>query len=89
MIDEFTRECLVRKFDRGVASDDVVDAPAELFVIRSLPKRIRSDNGLEFIALLGNPDPIRMKGHTRLTKPCEGFQSTHESKECEVYLQAG
>ena len=89
MIDEFTRECLVRKFDRGVASDDVVDAPAELFVIRSLPKRIRSDNGLEFIALLGNPDPIRMKGYTRLIKPCEGFQSTHESKAVEVYFQFG
>ena len=77
------------KFDRGVVSDDVVDASAELFAMRRLPKRIRGDKRPEFIALLGNPDPIRMKGHTRLTKPCEGFQSTHESKECEVYLQAG
>ena len=64
MIDELTRECLVLKSDRGVASDDVGDAPGELFAMRRLPMRIRSDNGLEFIAFLGNPDPIRMKGHT-------------------------
>jgi transposase InsO family protein len=50
MIDEFTRECLVLKADRGITSADVIDSLAELFAIRGVPKHIRSDNGLEFIA---------------------------------------
>jgi transposase InsO family protein len=50
MIDEFTRECLVLKADRGITSDDVVDALAELFAIRGVPNHIRSDNGPEFTA---------------------------------------
>jgi len=50
VIDEFTRECLTLKADRGITSDDVVDALAELFAIRGVPKHIRSDNGPEFTA---------------------------------------
>ena len=50
VIDEFTRECLVLKADRGITSDDVVDALAELFAMRGVPKHIRSDNGPEFTA---------------------------------------
>jgi len=50
MIDEFTRECLVLKVDRGITSTDVIDTLAELFAMRGVPKHIRSDNGPEFIA---------------------------------------
>lgn len=50
VIDEFTRECLTLKADRGITSDDVVDALAELFAMRGVPKHIRSDNGPEFTA---------------------------------------
>jgi hypothetical protein len=50
MIDEFTRECLVLKADRGITSADVIDSLAELFAMRGVPKHIRSDNGPEFIA---------------------------------------
>jgi transposase InsO family protein len=50
MIDEFTRECLVLKADRGITSVDVIDSLAELFAMRGVPKHIRSDNGPEFIA---------------------------------------
>ena len=50
MIDEFTRECLTLKADRGITSDDLVDALAELFAMRGVPKHIRSDNGPEFTA---------------------------------------
>ena len=50
VIDEFTRECLTLKADRGITSDDVVDALAELFAIRGVPNHIRSDNGPEFTA---------------------------------------
>jgi hypothetical protein len=45
MIDEFTRECLVLKADRGITSADVIDSLAELFAMRGVPKHIRSDNG--------------------------------------------
>jgi transposase InsO family protein len=50
MIDEFTRECLMLKADRGITSADVIDSLAELFATRGVPKHIRSDNGPEFIA---------------------------------------
>jgi putative transposase len=50
VIDEFTRECLTLKADRGITSDDIVDANAELFAIRGVPNHIRSDNGPEFTA---------------------------------------
>jgi hypothetical protein len=38
------------KADRGIRSDDVVDALAEMFAMRSAPKHIRSDNGPAFTA---------------------------------------
>jgi len=50
VIDEYTRECLTLKVDRGITSGDVIDTLAELFAIRGVPKHIRSDNGPEFIA---------------------------------------
>ena len=50
MVDEFTRECLVLKADRGITSADVIDSLVELFAMRGVPKNIRSDNGPEFIA---------------------------------------
>ena len=40
MIDEFTRECLVLKADRGITSTDVIDSLAELFAMRGVPKHI-------------------------------------------------
>lgn len=50
MVDEFTRECLALKVDRGITSEDVIDTLAELFAMRGVPQAIRSDNGPEFIA---------------------------------------
>ena len=50
VVDEFTRECLVLKVDRGITSEDVIDALAELFAMRGVPKHVRSDNGPEFVA---------------------------------------
>jgi putative transposase len=48
--DEFTRESLSLKVDRSITSEDVIDTLAELFAMRGVPARIRSDNGPEFIA---------------------------------------
>jgi len=50
VIDEYTRECLALKVDRGITSSDVIDTLAELFAMRGVPKHIRSDHGPEFIA---------------------------------------
>jgi transposase InsO family protein len=51
IVDEFTRECLTLKVARSITSEDVIDALAELFAMRGVPRHIRSDNGPEFIAL--------------------------------------
>jgi transposase InsO family protein len=50
IVDEYTRECLTLKVDRGITSEDVIDTLAELFAVRGVPKHIRSDNGPEFVA---------------------------------------
>lgn len=50
IVDEFTRECLCLKVDRGITSEAVIDWLAELLAMRGVPKCIRSDNGPEFVA---------------------------------------
>ena len=50
IVDEYTRECLTLKVDRGITSEDVIDTLAELFAMRGVPTSIRSDNGPEFVA---------------------------------------
>lgn len=50
IIDEFTRECLMLRVDRGITSEAVIDWLAELLAMRGVPRCIRSDNGPEFIA---------------------------------------
>jgi transposase InsO family protein len=50
VVDEYNRECLALKVDRGITSEDVIDTLSELFAIRGVPRHIRSDNGPEFIA---------------------------------------
>lgn len=50
IVDEYTRECLCLKVARGITSEGVIDALAELFAMRGVPRHIRSDNGSEFIA---------------------------------------
>jgi len=50
LIDEYTRECLTILTQRRITSGDVIEQLFHLFVFRSLPKHIRSDNGPEFTA---------------------------------------
>jgi putative transposase len=50
IVDEFTRECLALEVRRSITSDDVIEVLRDLFLIRGIPKHIRSDNGPEFIA---------------------------------------
>ncbi len=49
-VDEFTRECLAMRVARRLKSVDVIEMLAELFILRGVPRYIRSDNGPEFIA---------------------------------------
>jgi putative transposase len=51
IIDEFTRESLAIRIARNLKSIDVIEALADLFILRDIPAHIRSDNGPEFVAL--------------------------------------
>ncbi len=51
IIDEHTRECLAIQVNRRLKSTDVIDALADLFILRGIPAYIRSDNGPEFVAV--------------------------------------
>jgi len=50
VVDEYTRECLTIKVARSIKSEDAIDALAELFAMYGVPRRLRSDNGPEFIS---------------------------------------
>jgi putative transposase len=50
IIDEFTHECLAIRIDRKLKSVDVIDVLSDLFILRGVPERLRSDNGPEFVA---------------------------------------
>ena len=50
IIDEFTRECLAIRVNRNLRSTDVIDVLSDLFILRGIPRHIRSDNGPEFVA---------------------------------------
>ena len=50
IVDEYTRVCLSIKVGRSIKSEDAIDTLAELFSMYGVPKRIRCDNGPEFIS---------------------------------------
>jgi putative transposase len=50
MLDEFTHECLAIRVARKLKAIDVIDVLSDLFTLRGVPARIRSDNGPEFVA---------------------------------------
>jgi transposase InsO family protein len=50
IVDEYTRVCLSIKVGRRITSEDAIDTLAELFSMHGVPKRIRCDNGPEFIS---------------------------------------
>ena len=50
IVDEHTRECLAIDVARRLNSDNVLERLADLFVNRTVPDYIRSDNGPEFTA---------------------------------------
>ena len=50
LIDEFTRECLAIRVARRINSFGVIEAMADVMLIRGVPEHIRSDNGPEMTA---------------------------------------
>ncbi len=50
ILDEFTRESLAIEVGRSIRAKDVIAVLDYLFMVRGVPKFIRSDNGPEFIA---------------------------------------
>ena len=50
IIDEYTRECLALYVARSITSREVTEQLYDLFLLRGVPKYIRSDNGSEFTA---------------------------------------
>jgi transposase InsO family protein len=50
IVDEFTRECVALEVARSITADEVIEVLRELFLIRGVPRHVRSDNGPEFIA---------------------------------------
>ena len=50
ILDEYTRECLGVLVRRRITSQDVLEQLYWLFLVRSTPEYIRSDNGPEFTA---------------------------------------
>lgn len=50
VVDEFTRECPALEVERSIPASGVVEVLVELFMIRGVPRHIRSDNGPEFVA---------------------------------------
>ncbi len=50
VLDEYTRECLAMHVASSIGSRKVIDVLEWLFLTRSAPGHLRSDNGPEFIA---------------------------------------
>ena len=56
VMDEYTRQCLSIKVNRKIKHTDIWETLRGLFVSHGVPKRLRSDNGSEFLA-------YRLKSH--------------------------
>ena len=50
LIDEYTRECLMIRPERRWSSAKVIEALADVMVMKGVPEHLRSDNGPEFVA---------------------------------------
>ena len=50
LIDEHTRECLMIRCERSWPSTKVINALADVMVMKGIPEHLRSDNGPEFVA---------------------------------------
>ena len=49
LIDEYTRACLLIRCERSWSSAKVINALADVMVLKGVPEHLRSDNGPEFV----------------------------------------
>jgi transposase InsO family protein len=91
IIDEHTRECLALKTARSVTSQDVIDALAELFAMRGVPRAIRSDNGPEFVSRAIREWLAKLRIETLYIAPGSpwenGYAESFHSKLRDEFLQ--
>lgn len=69
IVDTYTRECLAIHVDQGIKGEQVVAVLNALKAVRSLPERIRVDNGPEFISKAPGSLGVREPGHPGLLTP--------------------
>jgi putative transposase len=50
LIDEHSRECLMIRSERRWSSAKVIEALADVMMLKGVPEHLRSDNGPEFVA---------------------------------------
>lgn len=50
LIDEHTRECQLIRAERRWSSAKMIEALADVMVVRDVPEHLRSDTGPEFVA---------------------------------------
>jgi putative transposase len=50
LIDEHSRECLLVRPERRWSSAKVIEALADVMLLKGVPEHLRSDNGPEFVA---------------------------------------
>lgn len=50
LIGEHSRECLMVRCEQRWSSAKVIEALADVMVMKGVPEHLRSDNGLEFVA---------------------------------------
>ena len=84
LIDEYTRECLTIQVARRIGAQEVIEALADVMLVRGVPGHIRSDNGPEFTAKALREWLQRIGAHTLYIEPgspwengyCESFNGT-------------
>jgi putative transposase len=83
LMDEYTRECLLMRAERHWSSAKVIEALADVMVLKGVPQHLRSDNGPEFVAQGLRQLPADTGARTLYIEPaspwengyCESFHS--------------
>ena len=78
VIDERRRECLALPVARRLNSEDVLAVLADLFVQRSFPEHIRSDNGPEFTATAVHDWLRRLGVKAAVIEPGSPWENGHD-----------
>jgi len=84
IVDEFSRENLLIEIARRLDSRNVLEALANLFMVRGAPRHLRSDNGSEFTAKLVREWLQALEVKTLFIEPGSPWESRRESHRVHV-----